>query len=360
MRIFLRLIAVLCAAGAVYVFYVGQKGAAPTLVGAPTTVPTKKASITSRSIFVPYWSDFEALQQSYDRYIYFGIAPTTLGINEQEEGYANLDSFVSNVPAGGSTMLTLRMTNPAQTMVILRNKGSWDPIIQKTLDIAEDYKFDGVVLDLEIGASPLTDVSSEITQLVSFFYTNTKGRNLHFAITVYGDTIYRHRPYDLKNLSLHADEVMIMAYDFHKVAGEPGPNFPLSGRETYGYDFQTMLRDFAGLIPTAKMNVIFGMYGYDWIVSEDKKPFGPATAITQRQAQDKFLKSCTLENCVVRRDKASSETVIEYVDNEAFGQSNIAAFHIIWINDEISVEQKIDHMLERGIDKVTYWAWGYF
>lgn len=324
-------------------------------------LPDRKTPLASTAIFVPHWSDFEDADFSpYQTVIYFGIVPTTSGINKSEPGYKKLDFFSQSVGDDKERLLTLVMTNSDTNLAILKNKQSWDTIIQEALTIVDNYKFDGLVLDFELSVLPFGDMTDKVTDFVSFFATNTKGRNKHFAIAVYGDTIYRKRPYDISALSRASDEVMIMAYDFHKARGEPGPNFPLTGRREYGYDFQTMIEDFTSLAPPKKLTVVFGMFGYDWLVDEKKRPFTMATSLTLHEIRKKFLFNCTMKNCVVNRDPASAETEVNYVDETAFSQPNIAAFHIIWFEDEKSVESKIEILQEQGIGQIGYWAYGYF
>ena len=42
------------------------------------------------------------------------------------------------------------------------------------------------------------------------------------------------------------------------------PNFPFQDKNKWGYDFQQMISDFSADIPSEKLTIIFGMYGYDW------------------------------------------------------------------------------------------------
>src|SRR3989338_2324539 len=113
---------------------------------------TKKTNITSSSIFVPYWSLNEQISKlkNYDNLIYFGIAPSRQGINKQEAGYNGIEMFLSFVPLGKKKLLTLRMINDNINTFILENEDIQKKIIKETLEIIEQNKFDGIVLDLEI------------------------------------------------------------------------------------------------------------------------------------------------------------------------------------------------------------------
>ena len=82
---------------------------------------------------------------------------------------------------------------------------------------------------------------------------------------------------------------MIMAYDFHKVKGNPGPNFPLNGKETYGYDLQKMTDDFLQFVPPEKLTIIFGLFGYDWVIDDKNNALQSGEALSYLQIKQKFL-----------------------------------------------------------------------
>lgn len=308
----------------------------------------------STSIFVPYWIDWkEDLKlQNYDRAVYFGITATKNGVLAADQGYENLETFMSKVQSK-EKWLTLRMTDSETNLSILEDKSSWEKITKETINVVKKYRLDGLALDLEISTIPFDDTVERISQFVQSFYTESKTQNIPFSLILYGDVFFRKRPFDLKNLTKNTDEIFIMAYDFHKSRGEPGPNFPLYGQEKYGYDLQTMINDFKTYMSPEKLTVIFGMYGYDWFVNEKKQPIRPAKALTLNEIKKNFLNNCQLSNCVIKRNEISSETEVNYVDADQ-------GLHIVWFEDQESAGKKTEHLLKQEVGKVAYWAEGYF
>jgi hypothetical protein len=239
-------------------------------------------------------------------------------------------------------------------------------------DEIQNEGFNGVVVDLEIAGFASDNLIKKINNLVEELSKQTKGRNLKFLLAVYGDTFYRHRPYDIVFFTKNSDGIMIMAYDFSKSYGDPGPNFPYSGREKYGYDFQQMISDFLRFVPEEKLTVIFGMYGYDWTVDEKKRPISQAKALTLAEIKKKFLSGgdvsgkefeCQLKNCIIRRDPLAKEVEINYtIASDSPDEEGIYRidYHIVWYEDEESVATKMKFLEEKGIGSITYWAWGYF
>ncbi len=313
----------------------------------------ERATIASESIFVPYWADMSAISSTdADRLLYFGISVDENGVVENDAGYNALDSFLDNA---GSTdkYLTVRMLDAEMNTAILKDSSSWQTIAESITDLAKEKGFDGVVLDLEVGLVAFHIAPESITGFTETLHEELEGRNLSLAMTIYGDTFFRKRPYDVKSLGKIVDEMMIMAYDFHKSFGTPGPNFPLNGREKYGYDFTTMVSDFTTLVEPEKLSVIFGMYGYEWTVDEQERPTKAGTAITLNQVEQKFYPQCSLSNCEINKDQQSAETKISYT--AADGRT-----HIVWFEDDSSVEFKKDVVEEYGVSKIGYWAFGYF
>ncbi len=145
---------------------------------------------------------------------------------------------------------------------------------------------------MEVNGLPFDSLLKQINSYVADFAKEAKGNNLSFSMTMYGDTFYRLRPFDVKTLAKSVDMIYVMAYDFHKSGGNPGPNFPLYGKETYGYDFQTMTEDFLKIVPKEKLSIIFGMFGYDWVVGEKGTAVQNGEAISTGKVAATYLQKC--------------------------------------------------------------------
>ncbi len=307
----------------------------------------------TKSIFIPYWSlNSIGYLNNYDRVIYFGLSGKVNGIDKNDQGYTNLEKF-NNLNIDMEKYLTLRMTNTDENIRILKDKNAMTQIIEQTLKIAKENHFRGVVLDLEMSVLFGNEIPNQINYFSNELYKKLKENNIKYSIAIYGDVFYRKRPYDIQNLAKNSEEIMIMAYDFHKSIGEPGPNFPLNGKENYNYDMEVMINDFLRIVPQDKITVIFGLYGYDWIVDEKQRPIKPAVSLSLNQIKDKYLNNCIEPKCKIARDKASKENKINVKDLD--GRD-----HIIWFEDERSVEEKIKFLRSLGISNFAYWAYSYF
>ena len=95
------------------------------------------------------------------------------------------------------------------------------------------------------------------------------------------------------------------------------------------------------------------MYGYDWKVDEQGRPITLATSITTAQVVANYIKKCDSINCTQLKDPISGETEINYVDEDG-------KYHIIWFENEESVEKKEKFLRQRGVGSTAFWAYGYF
>jgi len=309
---------------------------------------SRRALTSSRSVFVPYWAgEVSEKDMNYEIYYYFGVRPEAKGVLENEPGLQNIP-LVKNIPEK-QKKIVLRMFDATVTEAILQENAAQKMLISQMLTIMNENAFSGIVLDIEVPFTLQADKKEQITRLVQQICTEIKSDYKTCDLLIYGDFSYRNRPYDVKALGGVVDTILLMAYDFHKAVGEPGPNFPYEKNSTYDYDFQTMIQDTIALVPKNKIEVVFGMYGYDWTLNEQGTPLKGATALSLKSIQSKVLKS---EGLKVKSNDAREKS-FEYVDAEGLK-------HIVWYEDEESAALKIKYLLEQGISQVSYWAYTYY
>ncbi|MBU3978851.1 hypothetical protein KKE68_04080 [Patescibacteria group bacterium] len=322
----------------------------PTPLSSLMSSPVITGTKTRLSLFVPYWTltGDKIETDGFDKIIYFGIKP-----DEQD---AKLEKFNNSLTNDAKKLLALRMTDSQENAAILGDTLKLGEIIDQTIQVAFKNEMIGIVLDLELSAIPFDSTIKQINKFSNTFYTASKKNNLTFSIALYGDSFYRVRPFDAKTLAQNADEIMIMAYDLHKAKGNPGPNFPLRGREKFGYDLTEMTDDFLQVMKAQKITVIFGVYGYDWVVDKNGQALQEANALTLSQIKQKFIDPSSPDeftNYTIMRDKYAVETQIRYTDKNNKD-------HVIWFEDMESIKQKKEYLQQRGINSFSYWAYSYF
>ena len=326
-----------------------------TTVSPEINYQNKSDSPEMQAIFVPYWAlkaNTED-QTGYNNYIYFGVVPNQEGLDTKDPGSLALDNFLSFVPSGKKKLLAVRMIDADTNFAILKDTAKQKKVISQAITLAKENNFDGIVLDLEVSAIPFESLVSQINSFTASFYQQTKQNQLNLALTIYGDVFYRLRPFDVKALAHNSDQIMIMAYDFSKAKGNPGPNFPLRGVDTYGYDYTKMTEDFLKVVPPEKLTVVFGLFGYDWSVDSQGKALLTGKALSTQEIENRFIKKCQEVSCEFSRDSKSFETEVKYTDKA--GEK-----HIVWFEDMDSVAAKKAYLKKRGITSFAYWAYSYF
>lgn len=329
-----------------------QSMASPTVM---PTVDVKKNPREKEVLFVPYWtmSSDTISPEDYDTVVYFGITPTENGINESEPGYTSLSKFIQRTPSWHKRLLTLRMLDSKTNFAVLDDEKKQAAVIQDFMQTAQDNGFDGVILDLEVSALPFDSVISQINTFTKKMSQSARDAKLSFSMMIYGDTFYRVRPFEVKTLGAFTDQLYIMAYDFSKAKGNPGPNFPLGGKDVYGYDYASLVKNFTDVVPAKKLTVVFGMYGYDWTVDDKDVSTGLAEAVSLNKIEQTIISSCSHISCNWERDSEAGEIKAEYKD-----ENN--ARHIVWFEDQESVNRKKEFLRKQGITTYGFWAYSYF
>ena len=324
---------------------------ATKLTPTPTSPRVKRVSET---LFVPYWSFTDSTfdESSYQRLVYFGVAASSKGLDTSDAGYQKLPVF-AEFAGDQEKILTIRMIDSATNFAILKDTKAQNAVILESVALAKEYGFDEILLNIELSALPFASLVDQITLFNTRFSQAAHTANLNYSITSYGDTFYRVRPFDVEKLAQDVDHLYIMAYDFHKAKGNPGPNFPLLGNDTYGYDYSRMITSFIAAVPLDKLIVVFGMYGYDWTVDENGSAKESGEAISLKEVENSIMDTCQHSSCAWERDAASGETKATYQDSE---DDN----HVVWFEDEESVKRKQDFLKSKGIGSFAYWAYSYF
>lgn len=337
-----------------FIFFWSQKKTTNSRLQKTSFSPSNpfKSLTLEKSLFVPYWAlDNTSETSEFNEVIYFGIEGSKDGINTNDLGYRNIKVFSNNFK-DKKKVLTIRLLNNQDNLEILKNKKIQNQIIDETISVAKENGFDGIMLDLEISALPFSSLVNRITSFSSDFYTKSKENKLSYSIAIYGDNYYRVRPFEPKDLAKKADKIYVMAYDLHKAGGDSGPTFPFEGLDTFGYDFKSMIADFSKDVPSEKLAIIYGLFGYDWMVNEKNESIDTGTAVTFAEAKNKFLDNCLLAECKVEKDKDSGAIKISYLEGNQK--------HIVWVEDLSFINTKTDYLLQKGINKISFWANSFF
>lgn len=319
-----------------------------------TTRPINPQENVKDYIFVPYWSfDSNFVTDSEYSLLYFGLGINETGIDENDEGYKRLERFAELTPNALERVLAVRMTDKFINAKVLENLDVQENIATRAVELAKEYDFEGVLLDYETSAFGFDSTTQNILSFYELFAGEVKSENLLFYVTLYGDNYFRARPYNVEKIGELSDRVIIMAYDFSKSRGNPGPNFPLFDNNFYGYDFSKMIDDFQKDVDNEKLVVALGYFGYDWEVDSDGTSTSNGEPLSTNEIVKTFVEDCGFDSCVFNRTSESLEPSVFYKDEEGND-------HVVWFEDTQSVAKKKEVLKEKGILETAAWAYSYY
>ena len=313
-------------------------------------IPQKQST---RYIFVPYWSFTTSIEEKADSYIYFGVGVNSLGVDRQDQGYKGIKKFIQLSPKNKEKILAVRMTDKNLNAAVLKDLSLQRKIASEASELAVQNGFSAILLDYETSAFGFDSTTNNITSFYQLFSQTAKKSGKSFYVTLYGDTYFRARPYDIKKISEVSDKVLVMAYDFSKSRGNPGPNFPFANKETYGYDFGKMIEDFQKDVDNQKLVIVVGYFGYDWHTDKEGNALASGVPLSTNEIKKEFVTSCKFDDCILNRSPEGDEPFVKYIDKD--GTS-----HVVWFEDENSVAKKKEMLRSKGILEMGDWAYSYF
>lgn len=207
--------------------------------------------------------------------------------------------------------------------------------IRELLRVVEERGYDGVNLDLE-GVPP--GDRDAYTRLVCELAERLHAAGRELSVDVPAKTSDEgsdwSAAYDYAALAGCADQVVIMAYDYHWSGSGPGPVSPLPWfRRVLGYALSR--------IPAEKLVIGIPAYGYDWPEG------GRGRGITYREA----VETAERHGATIVYDEAAGEATYSYVDGDGVR-------HVVWFSTARSMAERIKAAASMGVYSVAFWRVG--
>lgn len=221
--------------------------------------------------------------------------------------------------------------DPAAIKKSLATSADRQKVISALLKVIDEYKFGGITIDIE---EVPADDQLELFEFIKELHTQFQQRGLLVAQTVPFDN----PDWNYKAFSTVNDYLMLMAYDQHWAAGEPGP---IAGQAWYE---SVLKRRMAELSP-ARTIICFGNYGYDWVEGEKE-----AKDVTFQQAVLAAKESLD-DPSEIEFDPQEKNPHFEYTEDD--GKD-----HNIWFLDAVTAYNQLRLAQNYKVGGLALWRLG--
>jgi spore germination protein len=214
--------------------------------------------------------------------------------------------------------------------VLMRNH------VREIVDLVKREDFAGIDIDYEnLRAGDRKAFTTFVTDLGNALHAEGKTLSVAlFAKTTDAGYDERNAAQDYAAIGRVADQVRLMAYDFHWGTSRPGPVAPIGW-------VRDVLQFAKTQIPPDRIVLGVPLNGYDW-------SDGQGTSVTWLQA----FRLATEHKAQPRYDAASQSPWFQYTDKR--GRS-----HEVWFENAVSSKAKFEAARGAGIRGVYLWMYGY-
>lgn len=251
--------------------------------------------------------------------------PSRRLINEAHAKGIKVILVVSNLTPQGQFSTTLMAR-------LVRDQEFANLVWQNIRNVLVEYQFDGVNFDLE---KTVPADRALFTKLIQDWSARFRRANLLVSIDVPAktsdDPLSEWRgSFDYKPIGQAVDDVIIMTYEEHWAASEPG--------SVASIPWVTRVLNYAlANIPPQKIYMGIPMYGYDWPESGSGRVIGYQRAIELARRYGVPLQWDTVQR----------STYFRYEIN--------GVRHTVYFEDPRSLKEKLDLALQKGIRGVALW-----
>ena len=218
---------------------------------------------------------------------------------------------------------------------ILHDPGAMSQAVTSITDLVSRQDYAGIDIDFEgLHAGDRQAFSTFITDLAKALHSRGKILSVAvFAKTTDAGYGGQNAAQDYTAIGRAADQVRVMAYDYHWSTSPPGPIAPVSW-------VRSVLSYAKTRVPLSKIILGVPLYGYDWVGNS-------GSDLTWQQAVQLAAK----HRATIHYDAASQSPWFSYTDSA--GRT-----HQVWFEEPQSSAAKFAVAKEEGVGGVFLWMYG--
>lgn len=163
---------------------------------------------------------------------------------------------------GGKVILGIKLFEDEKLDKFIQNQNARDNLMREVATIVKGGEFDGVNIDFEYMSNPTRILDDDFG---TYFVDMRKSGWGRIGVDVFANTIIKGDPDRLRTFLSRIDEVVVMAYDFHRpgsdFAGAVAPMDAAPGERSIG----EILRKISDEnLDRSKFIMAYPLYGYEW------------------------------------------------------------------------------------------------
>lgn len=250
---------------------------------------------------------------------------------------------------GGKNILGIKLFKDDELNKLLGDEKALNNLINQVREQVVEKKFDGVNVDFEYQGDPTAILNQSF---LSFLEKLRKVEVGKISVDVFVNTINKGGTEQISNLIKKVDELIVMAYDFHRpgvdFAGAVAPiEAPMGERSIL--EVVTNITNIG--LDRNKIVLAFPFYGYEWKTETEEFGSQIKRGWYQMSSWDRTKKLIEEKGLEVNWDETSMTPWLVFEEENEI--------HQIYYENKKSMDIKVKLAKDNGFRGVGFWALGY-
>jgi spore germination protein YaaH len=307
--------------------------------------------------FLPTWmvGKTRVYGEEVDNLIFLGIEVNKNGdlIWETQAKKINNETFLEQKKkikeSGGKNILGIKLFKDEDLNSLLENKTARENLVKQVKQLKIENNFDGVNIDFEYQGDPTAILNQNFLD----FLDQLKLAGLqNISVDVFANTIIKGSAEEIGNLMGKIDNLIIMAYDFHR----PGVDYAGAVAPIGSPVGERNITEIIGKILNANLDknkivMAYPLYGYEWKTYTEEFGSQIKRGWYQMASWNRTKELIKEKNLEVKWDEISMSPWISFKEN--------GVIHQIYYENEKSLKAKLDLVKQNQLGGYGYWALGY-
>ena len=312
--------------------------------------------------FLPSWNVGKTVvyTNEIDRLVFLGIESDADGnlIWDTQSKKIKSAVFVEQMAKikknGGKNILGVKLFDDDKIIELMADESAKSNLIEQIKLTIMENNFDGVNIDIEYQGDPLAILGDEF---YSFIQKLNESGTEEISVDVFANTIIKGDKEKLNRLLGEIDDLIVMAYDFHRSGMDySGAVAPIGSPVGERNILEVVQKINEAELNRKKMTLAYPLYGYEWkTVTEE---YGSrvnrgwiAMASYKRMKELVNSPEFSNSNYKLNWDEVSMSPWISYVED--------GEIHQIYFENLESLKRKFKLAHDNQLGGIGFWALGY-